>query len=291
MNQSFFSYLMILSLSALLISSCKVTQTYQIPEVSTAGLYRNSGFSDTNSIATMHYSEVFTDPALQSLITEGITKNLNMQIAYTRIQQAEAYYLQSRAAFLPTLNANAQVTESKLSAVQGFGIRTSATQYQLGISSSWEANIWGRLSSARRASLASLMQSGAAARAVQTGMVASIANYYYSLLALDRQLFITEETVRNWDTTVTTMRALKEAARVTEAAVVQSEAQRYAAEVTIPDLKQNIRETENALSILLGRPPAAVSRGSFLEQGTLPLMNTGVPAQLLANRPDVQQAE
>jgi outer membrane protein, multidrug efflux system len=291
MEQSFFSYLMILSLSALLISSCKVTQTYQIPEVSTAGLYRNSGFSDTNSIATMHYSEVFTDPALQSLITEGITKNLNMQIAYTRIQQAEAYYLQSRAAFLPTLNANAQVTESKLSAVQGFGIRTSATQYQLGISSSWEANIWGRLSSARRASLASLMQSGAAARAVQTGMVASIANYYYSLLALDRQLAITEETVKNWDTTVTTMRALKEAAIVTGAAVVQSEASRYAAEVTIPDLKQNIREIENALSILLSRPPGSISRSNIDNQIPITLLQTGVPAQLLSNRPDVQEAE
>jgi outer membrane protein TolC len=87
------------------------------------------------------------------------------------------------------------------------------------------------------------------------------------------------------------MRALKEAARVTEAAVVQSEAQRYAAEVTIPDLKQSIRETENALSILLGRVPSAIQRGNLENQATAAVLQTGVPAQLLANRPDVQQAE
>lgn len=291
MNKKVFTYLMIFLSSVLMISSCKVTQTYQPPAISATGLYRGSVSSDTNTIANLKWSQVFTDAPLQRLIAEGITKNLNLQMAYTRIQQAEAYYSQSRAAFLPTLNANAQVTESKLSAVQGFGIRTSATQYQLGLSSSWEVNIWGKLSSARRASLASLMQSGAAAKAVQTGMVASIANYYYSLLALDKQLTITEETVKYWDTTVTTMRALKEAAVVTGAAVVQSEASRYAAEVTIPDLKQNIREIENALSIVLSRPPGNIIRSNIDNQTSVTLLQTGVPAQLLSNRPDVQEAE
>jgi NodT family efflux transporter outer membrane factor (OMF) lipoprotein len=199
--------------------------------------------------------------------------------------------LQSSAAFLPTLNANTSVTEAKLSAVQGFGIRNNATQFQLGLSSAWEADIWGRLASSRRASFANLLQSEAGARAIQTGLVAIIANYYYSLLALDKQLAITEQTVRNWDTTVVTMRALKEAARVTEAAVVQSEAQRYAAEVTIPDLKQRIRETENALSIVMGVAPAAINRGLLDNQSPVETLQTGVPAQLLANRPDVQQAE
>ena len=291
MNKSFFSYLMILSLLALIISSCKVTQTYQAPAVSTAGLYRNSAFSDTNSIANMRYTEVFTDPALQRLIGEGIAKSLDLKIAYTRVQQAQSYYVQSGAAFYPTLNASAQVTESKLSQVQGFGIRSSSTQYQLGVNSSWEANVWGRLSSARRASLASLLQSEAGARAVQTGLVASIASYYYSLLGLDAQLTITQLTVQNWDTTVQTMQALKEAAVVTGAAVVQSEASRYAAEVTIPDLKQNIRETENALSILLGRVPGPIERTKIDNQKTIPLLQTGVPAQLLANRPDLQESE
>jgi len=290
MNKGFRSVLFI-SLIVLIVTSCKVTQSYEAPSIGTAGLFRDSTSPDTNTIANLKWNEVFTDTTLQRLIGEGIANNLNLQIAITRIQQAEAYYQQSRAAFLPTLNLTTGITRSKFSAGQGFGARPSITSYQLNGATSWEADIWGRLGSSRRANLASWLQSEAAARAVQTGLVSTIANYYFTLLALDQQLLITQQTVYNWDTTVVTMRALKEAARVTEAAVVQSEAQRYAAEVTIPDLKQSIRETENALSTVLGQAPNGIPRGNLLEQGPLPLLNTGVPAQLLANRPDVQQAE
>ena len=136
-----------------------------------------------------------------------------------------------------------------------------------------------------------MLQTEAGAKAVQSGIVSGIASLYYTIIALDQQLAIIEQTVRNWDTTVTTIRALKEAARVTEAAVVQSEAQRYATEVTIPNYKQRIREAENALSILLGIPPAAIKRNRLDQQSTVSILNTGVPAKLLANRPDVQQAE
>lgn len=285
------SYFLFLFLMGLVWTSCKVVQPYQRPDGPFDDLYRDVSTTDTNTIANLRWDEVFTDTTLQRLISEGIAHNPDLQIAYTRIEQAEAYYLQSRAAFLPSFDANAGVTTSKLSEAQGFGIRTSATQYQLGVSSSWEVDIWGRLRSSRRANLASLLQSQAAARAVQTRLVASIANFYYVLLALDQQLAITEQTVVNWDTTVQTMRSLKEAARVTEAAVVQSEAQRYAAEVTIPDLKQSIRETENALSILLGHTPAAIDRTALGDQQPIAVLQTGVPAQLLSNRPDVQAAE
>jgi outer membrane protein, multidrug efflux system len=122
-------------------------------------------------------------------------------------------------------------------------------------------------------------------------LVASIANYYYALLGLDRELKITEQSVKNWMSTVDIMKALKNADVVTEAAVVQSEASRYAAEVTIPDLKQTIRQTENALSTLLGRVPGPVKRDTLFEQQPVTLLHLGVPAQLLANRPDVQEAE
>ncbi|RYZ81140.1 MAG: TolC family protein, partial [Moraxellaceae bacterium] len=164
-------------------------------------------------------------------------------------------------------------------------------QYQLGVSSVWEADIWGKLKSSKKAAFANLLQTEAAAKAVQTRLVADIASLYYLLLALDQQLQITQQTITNWDTTVQTMRYLKEAARVTEAAVVQSEAQRYAAEVTLPDLKQGIRETENALSILLSLPPDSIVRGNLQNQSVTTVLQTGVPAQLLANRPDVLQAE
>lgn len=291
MNRKYINSLLIISLTVSIIASCKISQTYKSPAVNTTGLYWDSPSSDTNTIANLRLNEVFSDTILQRLLAEGISRNVNLKIAYTRVQQSQAYYVQSGAAFYPTVSANASVSEARLSTVQGLGKVTSATEYQLGLSSSWETNIWGRLSSARRASLASLLQSESAARAVQTSLVAGIANYYYSLLALDRQLAITQQTVYNWDTTVQTMRALKEAAVVTGAAVVQSEASRYAAEVTIPDLKQTIRQTENALSILLGRTPGSIARSTIDNQTTIALLQTGVPAQLLANRPDVQEAE
>ena len=291
MNFQTYRYIILLPVIVLVMVSCKISKPYEQPKVQNENLYRNVITDDSSSMADLSWREVFTDTVLQNLIKEGISQNPDLQIAFTRIEQAQAYYLQSRAALLPSLDANANVTTSRLSEAQGFGIRTRATQYQVGVSSIWEADIRGKLRSSKNANLASLLQSEAASRTVQTNLVSTIANFYFALLALDQQLIITELTVMNWDTTVQTMRALKDAARVTEAAVVQSEAQRYAAEVTIPDIKQSIRETENALSILLGRSPNVIRRGLISNQQTTGFLETGVPAMLLANRPDVQQAE
>ncbi|HWJ30521.1 MAG TPA: efflux transporter outer membrane subunit [Flavisolibacter sp.] len=272
-------------------TSCKVIKPYQPPSEQLNGLYRDVNTSDTTSIADFHYEDIFTDTILQNLIREGIQKSLNLQIAYTRIQQAQAYFEQSRLAFYPSLNASLSATSARVTNSQINNRISSAQQYQVGLSTSWEADIWGRLRSTKRANLAALLQSEAAARAVQTDLVGNIANYYYSLLALDRELAITQMTVQNWISTVNIMKALKEAAIVTGAAVVQSEASRYAAEVTIPDIKQNIRETENALSILLARNPGPVERSRLEDQHPVSLLQTGVPALLLSNRPDVQAAE
>jgi NodT family efflux transporter outer membrane factor (OMF) lipoprotein len=167
----------------------------------------------------------------------------------------------------------------------------AAHQYLLGLSSSWEADVWGKLRSTRRAYAASVMQSEAYRRVVLTQLIADIADNYYSLLALDAQLEITRQTVKNRIQDVETMKLLLEGDVVTGAAVVQSEAQRYAAEVTIPDLERNVREAENLLATLLGRTPGPIARGTLAGQDAPPELLTGVPGQLLRNRPDVQQAE
>jgi NodT family efflux transporter outer membrane factor (OMF) lipoprotein len=139
--------------------------------------------------------------------------------------------------------------------------------------------------------LASLLGSYAYRRAVQTQLVSDIATNYYNLLAYDKQLAITIETVQNRKADVETNKALKEADRVTEAAVAQSEANLYAAEVTIPDIQNNIRQIENAISVLTAKQPGPIERDSLGVQTIDTSLLTGVPAQLLANRPDVQQAE
>ncbi len=280
------------TLMMLLIASCMVTKRYEQPDDKLAGdLFRGVQNTDTVTLASLPYYEIFRDDLLRQFIEEGITNNLDLKVAYTRIQQAEAYYRQSKAAYFPSLDAETQYNYVRVPEGQALRIPNNTSQYQLSLISNWELDIWGRLRSAQRAQFAELLSTEAGMRAVQTSIVSLIANNYFLLLALDEQVSITEQTVYNWDTTVTTMRALKESSVVTEAAVVQSEAQRYAAEVTLPDLKQYILETENALSILLGRPPGPIERNQLNDQEFIDELATGIPLQLLANRPDVQQAE
>jgi len=291
MSKRVLSFLIFISFIAITLSSCKITKPYQSPEIDIENLYRDVSTTDTNTIAHLSWKEVFTDVTLQNLIQKGLDYNLDLLAAYTRIQQAQAYFDQSKTLLLPDLNAKAGVTQSRLPESQRTNGSSSRTQYNLGLTSAWEVDIWGRLGSSKRAELANLLQTEVAAKAIQTRLIADISNYYYRLLAMDQQLEITEQTVENWNSTVITMKGLKEAAVVTEAAVVQSEAQRYAAEVTIPDLKQDIKETENALSILIGSAPEAIQRGNLINQRSIHILTIGVPAQLLANRPDVMQAE
>ncbi len=309
MTKKYFKKRYIIFASVLILASC-VTQKYQQPGMAVQGpLYRDtvandpgvsdsSMVADTLSIANISYTQLFTDTVLQNLITEGIRENLDLKRAMERINAAYASFRQSKAAYWPSLDANGNISHSKqsLSAqnlppdfVGTFPLTT--TIYQLGLSTSWEADVWGKLSSAKRAAYADWLQSDAAKRAVQTQLVANIANYYYQLLSLDQQLAITEQTLKNRIDDVETMKLLKESAVVTGAAVVQSEANRYAAEVLIPDLKKNIRETENALSTLLGRTPGRVKRTSLSQQVPYQDLLTGVSSLLLKNRPDVQQAE
>lgn len=283
--------LVMTGLVIMVMASCKVTRPYQRPEhTADNALFRDINTTDSTTIANVPWQQLFTDTNLQSLIQEGINNNLDMKIAVARIKSAAANLRQSKQAFLPTLDATASATEKKLAATQGAGL-LATTSYELSLAASWEADVWGKLRSTKKAYLNAFLQSEAYRRAVQTQLIADIATNYYTLLAYDAQLAITEKTVANRIADVETMKVLKESDVVTGAAVVQSEANRYSAEVTIPDLKQNIRETENALSVLLGRPSGPITRTTLETQTINTDLHTGVPAQLLANRPDVQQAE
>lgn len=273
------------------ITSCAVTKQYTPQQTAVKGLYRDNDETDTTNMASLHWKEIFTDTLLQQLISTGINQNLNLQAAYSRIRQAAATYEQSRLQFLPALGADPTVAFAGSSDPQAIGKAVTNSLYQTTLTASWEADIWGKLKSAKRASLANLLQAEANARAIQTSLVAGIASSYYTLLALDQQLAITQESVKNWQKTVDIMKELKTANTVTGAAIVQSEASKYAVSVTIPDLKRSIRETENQLNLLLGNVPGPVSRATLDNQHPVTLLQTGVPAQLLANRPDVQAAE
>ena len=175
--------------------------------------------------------------------------------------------------------------------MSSFDKAAASQTYTLPAVASWEVDLFGKLTNAKRGAKAALLQSEAYRQAVQTQVISSIANSYYTLLMLDRQLAITEETAVLWRETVETMKAMKEAGMVNEAAVVQSEANSYMIAASIPDIKKSIREAENALCLLLKQAPQRVERGRLEDQSLPSLLNAGVPVQLLANRPDVKAAE
>jgi multidrug efflux system outer membrane protein len=296
MNRSIIKYILSIAVLICVSLSCKVTKPFKDAGTVTNGLYRGQNNTDTATMANLPWESLFADTILNGLIKEGLNDNLNLKTAIQKIAEAQAALGQTKAAFLPSLSGNATVTRSQQSVASlnlpaGFSINAATTSYQLGVSTSWEADIWGQLSSAKKAAYANLLGSDAAKRAVQTQLIADIANNYYNLLALDKQLEITRQTVQSRIKEVETMKALKDGDVVTGAAVVQSEANRYAAEVAIPDIKRSIRETENAIDLLLGRSPGPVNRAKLEDEKPIDNLQTGIPAQLLKNRPDVQQAQ
>jgi multidrug efflux system outer membrane protein len=287
--------ILLFAISGLVLAGC-VTKKYERPALNSNDLYRDVTQTDTATIANLKWKDLFSDATLQGLIEQGLNGNLDLRQAVERIKIAEATLRQSRSALLPSLSADLSAADNKQSRAAlnfppGINIPLETQLYRAQLSTSWEADIWGKLSSAKRSAYASLLQTDAAKRAVQTQLIANISNSYYTLLALDKQLAITEQTVKIRQSDVETMKALKEGAVVNGAAVVQSEANLYAAQVSIPDLKRNIREAENALSVLLGQAAGSVSRSSLDIQQPYSSLQTGVSAQLLQNRPDVQAAE
>ncbi len=282
--------LLIVGVAGTLVS-CSTSRHYQRGTVSTDKLFGDTVVTDSVTMANQPWRELFTESRLQKLIQEGLDNNPDLQVAIQKVVEAEAYLKQSKAALLPSISATGKGTyQRNPESIYPDGPREVRT-YQLSGEASWEIDIWGKLSSSKRSAYANLLASDAGRKAVQTRLISSIASAYYTLVGLDSKLAITQETVKNNIDLVETMKVLKESGRVTGAAVVQSEATRYAAEVTIPDLEQQIREGENALCLLLGRVPGTIERGKIEEQALSSILKTGVPAQLLDNRPDVMEAE
>ena len=268
------------------LSSCNIYKPYKTPEVKTDDLYRTDAApADTTNMALMPWQELFTDPNLRELIDSALTNNFDYRTAIYKVEEANAAFAQGRAAFFPTLNLSPSGT---LTEVQDL---PHSESYNLSAVASWEIDIFGRLRSAKRAAKAALLQSIAYKRAVETQMVASVANGYYTLLSLDKQLAIYDQTIILWTETVSKMEAMMEAGSATLAAVEQSRANLYSAQAARQDILYNIRATENSLRLLVGLPAGSITRGTFEDQTLTSDLHIGVPSQLLANRPDVQQAE
>ena len=267
---------------AALLGSCHIYKPYSRPEVDTQGLYRDpvsvndTLVSDTVNMANLPWEKVFTDPQLQVLIRLGLERNTDLQTAMLQVKEAQASLMTSRLSYLPSLTLAPQGGVSSFDRMKG------SWSWSLPVSASWELDLFGKILNTKRAAKAALLRSEAYRQAVQTQVVAAIANYYYTLLMLDKQLQITEETAVLWGENVETMKAMKEAAMVNEAGVVQSEANYYMVLASISDLKNQIRETENALSLLLRQAPQKIERGKLEDQQLPTILHTGVPVQLFS---------
>ena len=270
---------------ACLMTSCGIYKTYTRPTVETDGLYGKVYAADTVSFGNLIWSEVFTDPHLQELIQTGLDNNTDLRIAYLKITAAQASLRSAKLSYLPSFD----LTPS--GSVSSFDGAKASKSYDLPLTASWELDIFGKLTNAKKQELAALEQSEAYRQAVQSQLVANIANAYYTLLMLDSQLEISRQTLKNWEENIRVTRALKDAGQTNQAAVAQAEANKLGVEASVNDLQLQIREVENTLCSLLATTPQNIERGKLEGQSFSDQLEIGIPLQLLSNRPDVMQAE
>jgi efflux transporter, outer membrane factor lipoprotein, NodT family len=278
-------HILIIILTAFLFTGCGVYKRYSRPEMNTSGLYGSAETADTTTIASLSWKELFADPLLQSLIEEGLQNNTDLKIARLRVEEAEASLFAAKLAYLPLLSLEPQGNISSFD-----GSKVSKT-YNLAATASWEVDIFGRITNAKRGAKAYHEQSKAYEQAVQTTLVATIANLYYSLLMLDEQREISQKTTESLRRNVEVLTVLKRAGQANAAHVAQAEANLLSVEASLLTFRKETNELENALSKLLGRAPEAAQRGRLLSQNFPDQLAVGVPIQLLSNRPDVRHAE
>lgn len=271
---------------AVLLTNCGIYKPYSRPEVKTDNLYgAEYATRDTTSLADIRWQDLFTDARLQQLIERGLEQNSDLQSAHWRIQEAEAALKSARLAFLPSFNL------APNGGVSSFDHSAGAWTYSVPLSASWQIDIFGGLNNAKRKAKALYAHSEEYRQAVRTQLIAGIANLYYTLLMLDDQHEATRKTAESLMQSAETMRAMMQAGMANQAGVAQMEAAAYAAQATLFDLCQQIREVENQLCALLGETPHPIERTTLGEQQLPEQLMVGVPVQMLSRRPDVRMAE
>lgn len=274
-------------LCTLFLSSCNIYRKFERPEMNVAESYRNpdgTQSTDTASIADLSWMEIYTDPNLQTLINYGLENNTDLLVAVEKVNEAKAALMSSRLAFFPAIGIYLPTNFTYSNG--NFGVN-----YDASVTASWEIDLFGKLLNEKRKSQVALLMTQEYQQAVRTQLVATIADYYFSLLALDKQLNIYLATEKSWAASVETIKAMKEGGMTTEAAVAQYEAYYASIQAAIPEIKAAIMKQENALAALLGDYAEPIERGKLDEQKVDFDIKAGVPMKLLANRPDVKNAE
>ena len=286
------SSIIIFALAALTLSGCKsLYGNYERPDVKTSGIVRDTASNaplaetDTASFGNLPWRSVFTDPQLQTLIERGLKNNPNLLNAALSVDMAEAQLKAAKLAFLPSFSFSPQGTISSWD-----GGKATKT-YSLPVNASWNVDLFGNLRSQKRAAQMALLQSKDYQVSVQTSLISNIANCYYSLLMMDKEVEILDDMIKLTKETWDIMLAQKELGRVRSTGVQSAENNYYSTLTQKTELQRQIRETENTLSLLLGEPGGAIVRGKLEDQSLPSNFSTGVPLQLLSNRADVHAYE
>lgn len=278
--------------ATMMMGSCGIYSKYERPDINTDGIIRDrmsasdmTENTDTASFGNLPWRQVFTDPMLQDLIQQGIDNNVNMRNAALNVKMVEAQLTAAKLAFVPQFTFTPQAT------VSSWDFDKARQTYSLPVNASWTIDLFGNLLNQKRSAQMALLATKDYQLVVKTQIVSNIANLYYTLLMLDRQLEIINEmstlTKDTWDV----MKMQMELGRYRSTSVQSAEAAHYNVLARAEDMKRQIRETENALSILIGQPAQAIARGKLANQ-TLPSeFSTGIGLQFLANRADVHRAE
>lgn len=277
--------LVLFVLAILLTQSCLVTKEYQRPaNVVDEHLYRKTEVSpDTAGIANKAWREYFKDPNLVQHIETGLAYNNDYRIAAQQLLIAQAGLKQAKASYAPTVSVQTQWNK----VVDG----PASDFYDLSANLSWEADIWGKITAGKNAAIANILLTVENQNALKSMLIAQIATSYLQLLSLDEQLETTKKTIEIRREQLKTLTALKDAGMVNEVSIQQSNSQLFTALGLKEEIEKQIFVQENALSILLGQTPGSIERGTLKAFTMYAVTNTGVPAQLLANRPDVKAAE
>ena len=283
----------------IIMIACRVGKNYQQPALELPKQFSRITPSDASSIATMEWKQFFKDTTLQRLIENALTGNFDLQLATRRIAEAEAYVKQARMNYVPAVQAqlSATTTMPSKNSLSGISLKSflgtnHVEDYSMTLGVSWEADVWGKMRQQKEAALANYLQTYEGRRAVQTALVANIANGYFNLLKLDAQMAVTRKNLALSDTIVLMMRLQKNAGQVTELAVQQAHVQRQTAALIVPQLEQQIAIEENTLRILSGELPAPVNRSVQLKTVSVwDDLRTGLPAAMVSRRPDVRATE
>ncbi|MBU3809907.1 MAG: TolC family protein [Candidatus Phocaeicola faecipullorum] len=278
--------IMILATTAAMLSSCGIYTKYKPAETVPDSLYgANVEIADTANFGNSDWKEIFTDSYLQTYIDQALQNNTDYQSAQLRIEEAKATLLSSKLAFLPSFALTPQGT------ISSFDSQKATKSYELPVTASWELDIFGRMRNSKKQAQALYAQSVDYKQAVRSQLIANVANTYYTLLMLDEQLKLSEETAEAWKETVGAARALMDAGQYNEAVVSQMEATYYSVQASVVDLKEQINQTQNTLALLLAETPRNYERGKLADQVMPDDLSIGVPLQMLSNRPDVRSAE